>query len=470
MQFARDVSEFLQSVRTLTPPRGLGPLGDLLAEELGTDPTRLEQSVESFHGHQLADLERALTVVADRHQGRWIGVGGAGRQHVDSLSDLVGGDVGTFVPGPVARVAVPSGPGTTRSVITFGIVVAMLADDRVACLLRGASPRHGRPMCTLDVLATSPAAGEQWITEVKAELARDTVLRGHVLSLQGNPFDFHGADHPLRFLPRPHVTAYDIVLPDGVLARITRHVIGVRRHHAALTRAGQHLKRGVLLYGPPGTGKTHVVRHLIGLSEGVTVILLSGRTLDWLSVATQLARAAAPAMIVMEDCDLVAEHRGGDTNAALFETLEAMDGLDGDADVAFVLTTNRPDLLERALVERPGRIDLAVEIGKPDEDGRHRLLRLYAPVDGAITDATLAEIAHRTDGATASFGKELMRRAVLLAAEQDTTAADRHALAACEEMLSDREAFTRALLGAGSSPWSQDQPVEDYDDADGWPD
>ena len=122
----------------------------------------------------------------------------------------------------------------------------------------------------------------------------------------------------------------------------------------ALRAAGQHLKRGVLLYGPPGTGKTHLVRHLLSQTEGTTAVLLSGRTLDLLNIATTLARPVQPAIVVLEDCDLVAEHRGGRTNAALFETLEAMDGLAADADITFILTTNRADLLERALVERPG--------------------------------------------------------------------------------------------------------------------
>ena len=68
-----------------------------------------------------------------------------------------------------------------------------------------------------------------------------------------------------------------------------------------------------------------------------TAVLLSGKTLELLSIATTLAQSVQPAIVVLEDCDLVAEHRGGRTNAALFETLEAMDGLAADADITFLL-------------------------------------------------------------------------------------------------------------------------------------
>jgi ATP-dependent 26S proteasome regulatory subunit len=141
----------------------------------------------------------------------------------------------------------------------------------------------------------------------------------------------------------------------------------------------------VLFYGAPGTGKTHLVRHLLSRTPDTTAVLLSGRTLRLLNDATALARA----------------------------TLTAMDGLAPDADIAFILTTNRVDLLERALVERPGRVDLAVEIVKPDLEARERLFRLYAAellAAGHLTEAAVHTAASRTEGVTASFTKELIRR------------------------------------------------------------
>ena len=100
----------------------------------------------------------------------------------------------------------------------------------------------------------------------------------------------------------------------------------------------------------------------------------------------------------------------------LFTLLDAMDGLDQDADVVFLLTTNRAEALERALAQRPGRVDLAVEIPLPDEEARRRgSIALYAAEVG-FADEAIAAAAEAAAGTTASYAKELVRRAVLRAA------------------------------------------------------
>jgi len=99
----------------------------------------------------------------------------------------------------------------------------------------------------------------------------------------------------------------------------------------------------------------------------------------YLDFVVALARRLQPAVVVIEDVDLVAEDRSfSDASPLLFALLDAMDGLAPDADVSFVLTTNRAEVLEQALAARPGRVDLAVEIPLPDATGRERLLRLCA--------------------------------------------------------------------------------------------
>jgi cell division protease FtsH len=131
----------------------------------------------------------------------------------------------------------------------------------------------------------------------------------------------------------------------------------------------------------------------------------------------------------------------------LFELMNQMSGLAEDADVAFVLTTNRPDALEPALAARPGRVDLAVEIPLPDDAARRRLLELYSRgLDIALEDADA--VIRRTDGVTASFVKELLRRAALQVADAGrATVTDRDVTAALDELLDGRSAVTRALLG-----------------------
>ena len=165
---------------------------------------------------------------------------------------------------------------------------------------------------------------------------------------------------------------------------------------------------------------------------------------------------------MVEDVDLIAEERGlgPGANPLLFQLLNEMDGLGEDVDVVFILTTNRADVLEPALTARPGRVDQAVHIPRPDADGRRRLLELYRR--DLDLRADLAAVVERTEGVTASFLKELLRRAALATAEGAASEAsgavapivveDRHLAAALDELLDDRHQLTRLSVGGMESP------------------
>ncbi|MGH9629038.1 MAG: AAA family ATPase [Bryobacteraceae bacterium] len=118
-------------------------------------------------------------------------------------------------------------------------------------------------------------------------------------------------------------------------------------------------------------------------------------------------------MMIIEDVDLIARERVHMQNPGqevlLNKLLNEMDGLREDADVLFILTTNRPDQLEPALASRPGRIDQAIEFPLPDEEGRAKLVKLYSRgLD--VPDPLMSLIVRRTKGASPAFIKELMRR------------------------------------------------------------
>ncbi|MGH9164187.1 MAG: hypothetical protein ACRDZW_01570, partial [Acidimicrobiales bacterium] len=128
-------------------------------------------------------------------------------------------------------------------------------------------------------------------------------------------------------------------------------------------------------------------------------------------------------------------------------------GMAEDADVSFLLTTNRPDILEPALAARPGRIDLAVHIDLPDAAGRKKLFDLY----GRGLDLRLADpatILSRTDGVSPAFIKELLRKAAMLAATdhgaESLVVTDVHVNAALDELLTETGALTRLLLGGAT--------------------
>src|SRR5262249_48896215 len=149
-----------------------------------------------------------------------------------------------------------------------------------------------------------------------------------------------------------------------------------------LRKLGMPIKKGVLFYGPPGTGKTHTIHYLASQLPDHTTLLITAEQVGWLDHYFQLARFLQPAMIVIEDVDLIARAReemhGPCEESLLNKLLNEMDGLREDAEILFVLTTNRPEHLETALASRPGRIDQAIEFSLPDESGRRQLIHLYS--------------------------------------------------------------------------------------------
>jgi ATP-dependent 26S proteasome regulatory subunit len=225
-----------------------------------------------------------------------------------------------------------------------------------------------------------------------------------------------------------------------------------------LRAAGRHLKRGILLHGPPGTGKTLSLMYLLGAMAGRTTILLTGRGLGLIAPAVRMARDLAPATVVFEDIDLVAAERTMpmSSGGVLFDLLNQIEGIAEDEDLLFLLTTNRPDLIEPALAARPGRIDLALEIPLPDEDGRRRLLRLYG--EGIeLDEATESLLAERSTGVSGAFIKELVRQAWLRSSLEDRerpTGDD--VVRVLDELLDERSALTRRLLGQQSDDGSAD--------------
>ena len=461
-QLLRSVRRLVDRLAALPPERGdeTTPLGRHLSAVLGADVRTLPVVSEDFAPHRLADVDIALAELAGDGPGSLLGVSG-GRSRDDlGLAELLTAPYSGADIGPVDYATRATGPATERQVVAFGIRCLTVDGVPVAVLQRMPRPEYGRSQVVLEVLAADPAVCATFLARLRALMLERSVLRGQVLSFAATEY---GSEAGATFLPRPHVPADEIVLPPGLLEQVVGHVVGIGEHRDALRAAGQHLKRGILLHGPPGTGKTLTVRHLLSVTPGTTAILLTGSGLHLIGAAAEVARTFQPSIVVLEDVDLVAMDRdlGPGPQPVLFEVLDALDGLDGDADVAFVLTTNRVAVLERALAERPGRVDLAVEVPLPDADARSRLFRRYAG-EQRFSAAALDAAAARAEGTTGSFPKELVRRAVLAAAVRGEDAADADLSAALDELLSGREALTRRLLGHADTGESPDE----YEDTD----
>jgi hypothetical protein len=345
-----------------------------------------------------------------------------------------------------------------------------LADDRrLACIKQGLYLAHddGKPIALLlytphnafmggglhaEVMGIDREAAERFARKLVAGVKHGAVFRGKVLSVEQ---DCRGGA-TVRFHRLPKIQRSELILPETLLERIERQAMGHTKHASRLKAAGRHLKRGILMHGKPGTGKTLSAMYLASQMPGRTVMVLTGNAVGSMNVACGLARLLEPATIILEDVDLIGTERGQQSvgaNALLFELLNQMDGLGEDADVLFVLTTNRPEHLEPALASRPGRIDLAIEVPLPDETCRRRLFELYGK--GLTLDLADPEVwVRRTHGVSAAFIRELLRKAAVMAAEEDGSAsdsklvvADRHLEEAAAELLVAGGTLTQTLLG-----------------------
>ena len=273
----------------------------------------------------------------------------------------------------------------------------------------------------LEVLAATPEDAQAALDRVLAEALKRNVYRGQVLVVEQAGYAPGGDgehDFQIHFHDMPLVKRDEIILPEDVLKVVERNVIGLLAHADVLRRAGRSTRHGVLFHGPPGVGKTLVTKYLARACPAYTVILLTGRQLRLVRESCILARLLQPALVVIEDVDLIAADRSQSFDTTLLHDLmDEMDGLGAKADVIFLLTTNRPRILETALAARPGRVDQAVYFPLPDRDCRRRLFAHFG-VGLDLTAVDLEPLLDRTDGASPAFIAELFRKAALMAAER----------------------------------------------------
>lgn len=280
--------------------------------------------------------------------------------------------------------------------------------------------------------------------------------RGKVLSLEPGAM-YTGQVTGVTVHKLRSVSREEVVLPPKTLELLDRNVIRFVCHRRSLQRAGQATRKGLLFYGPPGNGKTHTIHYLIRALEGHTTLLIASEQMASLSEYMTLARLLQPSVVVIEDVDLIARERTDMDNpcqeSLLNKLLNEMDGLKEDAEILFLLTTNRPADLEKALAARPGRIDQAIEFPLPDEACRGKLVRLYAR-GIRVSDEVIASLVSKTGGTSAAFIKELVRRSMLHHLERaDEPVIELFDLeGALEELLTSGGSLNRMLLGADGKP------------------
>lgn len=285
--------------------------------------------------------------------------------------------------------------------------------------------------------------------EEAVRLARS--YRGKILSLESEE-SYSGVSTGIKVHKLHRVEREQVILPRQTLDLLDRNIIHFVRQRPQLAAAGMATKKGLLFYGPPGTGKTHTLHYLAGALEGTTTLLISAEQIGALWEYMTLARLLQPSMVVIEDADLIARDRTTMGSVCeevmLNKLLNEMDGLKEDADILFILTTNRPEALEAALASRPGRIDQAIEFTFPDSEGRAKLVRLYAR-GARLSDKVVQATVKKTENVSAAFIKELMRRAMQFRLERNgsTGIVVEDVDNALEELLFRGGTLNRKLLG-----------------------
>ncbi|ABS02027.1 ATP-dependent zinc metalloprotease FtsH [Kineococcus radiotolerans] len=205
---------------------------------------------------------------------------------------------------------------------------------------------------------------------------------------------------------------------------------------------GAKIPKGVLLYGPPGTGKTLLARAVAG-EAGVPFYSISGSDFVEMFVGVgasrvrdlfEQAKTNAPAIIFVDEIDAVGRHRGAgmggghdEREQTLNQLLVEMDGFDVKTNVILIAATNRPDILDPALL-RPGRFDRQIAVEAPDMEGRHQILKVHGKGKPLSPDIDLLAVARRTPGFSGADLANVLNEAALLTARADAKVIDNSAL------------------------------------------
>lgn len=239
----------------------------------------------------------------------------------------------------------------------------------------------------------------------------------------------------------PKVTFSDVAGADEAVEEL-HEIVEFLREPAKFLAVGAKIPKGVLLYGQPGTGKTLLARAVAG-EAGVPFYSISGSDFVEMFVGVgasrvrdlfEQAKANAPAIVFVDEIDAVGRHRGAglggghdEREQTLNQLLVEMDGFDIKTNVILIAATNRPDILDPALL-RPGRFDRQIAVENPDMIGRHRILEVHAQGKPMAADVDLLAVARRTPGFTGADLANVLNEAALLTARTDKKLIDNAAL------------------------------------------
>jgi len=234
--------------------------------------------------------------------------------------------------------------------------------------------------------------------------------------------------------PQTQVTFGDVAGIEQAKLELSE-VVDFLKNADRFTAVGAKIPKGVLLVGPPGTGKTLLAKAVAG-EAGVPFFSISGSEFVEMFVGVgasrvrdlfEQAKTNAPCIVFIDEIDAVGRQRGAglgggndEREQTLNQLLTEMDGFEGNTGIIIIAATNRPDVLDAALM-RPGRFDRQVVVDRPDYNGRSEILRVHARGKTLSKDVDLDKIARRTPGFTGADLSNLLNEAAILAARRNLT-------------------------------------------------
>ena len=251
----------------------------------------------------------------------------------------------------------------------------------------------------------------------------------------GNPaMSFGKSKARVQMEPQTQVTFGDVAGIEGAKLELTE-VVDFLKNPDRFTAVGAKIPKGVLLVGPPGTGKTLLAKAVAG-EAGVPFFSISGSEFVEMFVGVgasrvrdlfEQAKKNAPCIVFIDEIDAVGRQRGAglgggndEREQTLNQLLTEMDGFEGNTGIIIVAATNRPDVLDSALM-RPGRFDRQVVVDRPDYAGRLQILEVHARGKTLAKDVDLDKVARRTPGFTGADLSNLLNEAAILAARRQLT-------------------------------------------------
>eukprot|EP00252_Welwitschia_mirabilis_P016966 TRINITY_DN37735_c0_g1_i1.p1 TRINITY_DN37735_c0_g1~~TRINITY_DN37735_c0_g1_i1.p1 ORF type:complete len:707 (-),score=156.12 TRINITY_DN37735_c0_g1_i1:416-2536(-) len=248
----------------------------------------------------------------------------------------------------------------------------------------------------------------------------------------GGPMDFGRSKSKFQEVPETGVTFSDVAGADQAKLEL-QEVVDFLKNPDKYTALGAKIPKGCLLVGPPGTGKTLLARAVAG-EAGVPFFSCAASEFVELFVGVgasrvrdlfEKAKSKAPCIVFIDEIDAVGRQRGAglgggndEREQTINQLLTEMDGFSGNSGVIVLAATNRPDVLDSALL-RPGRFDRQVTVDRPDVAGRVKILEVHSRGKALAKDVDLEKIARRTPGFTGADLQNLMNEAAILAARRD---------------------------------------------------